>query len=103
KHVAAATLNDVLPRDAYASDSDSVSLIASKPRQAERDLEHNISSNLEKYGIKLVGIEIQKKNVLTGGIKKALEDKIAAEKAMQEAQKEGLDVKLSKPLTVQSS
>ncbi|MCX6758429.1 MAG: hypothetical protein NTX14_01865, partial [Candidatus Nealsonbacteria bacterium] len=39
KHVAEANLNDVLPRDAYASDCDSVSLIASMPSQAERDLE----------------------------------------------------------------
>ncbi len=103
KHVSEANSDDVLTRDAYASDCDSAELIENVPIQVEQDLKQNISSSLERYGIKLVDVKILKKNVLAGGVTKAIEDKIAAEKAMQEAQKEGLDVKSSKPLTVQSS
>jgi len=101
--VSEANSDDVLTRDAYASDCDSAELIENVPIQVEQDLKQNISSSLERYGIKLVDVKILKKNVLAGGVTKAIEDKIAAEKAMQEAQKEGLDVKSSKPLTVQSS
>jgi hypothetical protein len=103
KYVSEEDLDDFLTHDASESDCDSVELIKSTPIQAEYDLKQNISSSLERYGIKLIDIEVFKKVQLAGGITKAIEDKIAAEKAMEEARKEGLDVKSSKPLTAQSS